>query len=1186
MKKILLFLFIFQLSTLLFSQVVINELCSRNGNIIYDEDGDFEDWLELYNTGSSPVNLNGYFISDDNLNYHKWQFPNVTIQPYSFLTLWASGKDRKQIIDHWETAVFAEDQWRYTIPTALTDTNWREPWFNDSGWSLGNGGFGYGDGDDQTVVTPPILSIYIRKTFNIVDTSAIAMAILNVDYDDAFVAYLNGVEIARANIGVGGSHPAYNELAYEEHEARMYQGMLPNIFFINEQYLKSFIHNGPNVLAIEVHNVSEFSSDMSLIPYLSFAIKDTSYNYGTPPSWFVMGISWLHTNFKLAADGETIYLLDAFSNLVDQKIYPYTQIDNSYGRYTDGNINWAFFGIPTPNASNNLSTPYSQYVPDPNFSINAGYYNNPQTLTISCSFPGSSIRFTTDGSTPKQNSQLYSSPVQIDSTMVIRARAFASSALPSHIITNTYFINDSTTLPVVSISTTPHNLWDWNSGIYVLGPYAETEVPYFGANFWQDWEIPVHLEFFLPNGNQEFEQDLGMKIHGNWSRSFSQKSIRFFARDRYEAPRLNYQLFPEKNIHSFKRFILRNSGTDNNNIHFKDAFAQKSVHKKTHNDIQDYRPSIVYLNGQFWGVYNIREQISQFYLQENYGVNPDSVDLLEFEGYIIEGSNENFISMAYFIILNDMTDSLNYETAESWLDIENFCDYFITQTYYNNWDWPQNNIKYWREQKPNAKWRYILTDLDNGLSQYAINDINRILTNTSNCHTLMLIKLLQNTSFQNYFINRYADLINTVFHPDNLKKLAFEMRDSIVAEMPRHFTKWGDGMCYPDYSFHCCWGNFNSWYNYNIGQNLIDFISFRPEYVRNHIETEASLNKQVVVTLNVYPPDAGKIQINTIIPDSLPWAGIYFDGNPITITAIPNPGFQFAFWESPVIFQNMNYNQALTFNVDTNDVFTAYFLGAPDTTRVTISEINYNSANNPDAGDWIELHNFGNVPFNLSCWTFKDGSDNNSFIFPQNTILTSGSYLVLYNDSVKFPYAFPNVTNKIGPFDFGLSATGDSLRLYDASGNLYLSMGYSPSSPWPAEANGQGYTLELLNPYGDLNNGYNWFAGCIGGSPGGSFIPCYNEITELSPARHIGFNVFPNPFNTSTNIVFSIDEPGWVTVKITDMYGKAIETLLDNEMQKGNYKLSFSAENITPGIYLCQLRTSHYSKTKLLQVVK
>ncbi|MFA4851159.1 MAG: CotH kinase family protein [Bacteroidales bacterium] len=1186
MKKLLPILLILNLVNPTFSQVVINEICSRNATIIYDEDGDNEDWIELYNTGTSPINLNGYFISDDNLNYQKWQFPNVTIQPYSFLTLFASGKDRKKTIDHWETAVYAEDQWRGIIPDSTTDTLWREPPFNDAGWILGNGGFGYGDGDDQTVVTPPVSSIYIRKTFNIVDTSEIGSAILNVDYDDAFVAYLNGIEIARKNIGEPGFHPVYNELAYQEHEALMYQGMLPEKFFIPEEYLKLFIHNGPNVLAIEVHNISESSSDMTLIPYLHFAIKDNSNNYGTPPSWFEMGVSRLHINFKLAAEGETLYLLDAFSNLIDQKTYPYTQLDNSSGRQPDGNTNWVLFGIPTPDASNNTSTSYTQYVTDPVFSLNAGYYNVPQSLSISCSFPASNIRYTIDGSNPTQTSSLYTTAVSIDSTMVIKARAFATTALPSHIITNTYFINDSSTLCVVSISTQPDKLWDWNSGIYVLGPNAEPETPNFNANFWQDWEIPAQIEFFLPNGNIEFEQDVGMRIGGNYSRSFPQKSFKIYARDKYGDPDIDYKLFPDKNIQNYKRFILRNSGTDWNNTHFKDAFTHKSVQKNTHIDIQDYRPSLVYLNGQYWGVLNMREKINKFYLEENYGVNPDSVDLLAYEGSVVEGSNENFINMAYFIIHNDMADSANYEIAKGWLDVENFYDYFITEIYYNNWDWPQNNIKYWREQKPDAKWRYILWDIDNGLSQYFFNDLNRILTMTDNAHTLMLTKLLKNNSAKNYFINRYADLINTCFYPDNLRDLAFMMRDSIASEMPRHFAKWGDGTSYPDYSNMEGWGNFDNWYNWNIGQSLIDFVSFRPEFVRNHIENQFSLNKQVVVTLKVEPADAGRIKINTIIPDSLPWAGIYFDGNPITLTAIPKPGYEFAFWNSVLILQNPDYNQTITLNPDTNDVFTAYFFGSPDTPRITFSEINYNSASYPDAGDWIELYNYGNIPFDLSCWSFKDGNDNNCFNFPDNTILNSGAYLVLYRDSVKFAFAFPSVTNKIGALDFGLSVTGDSLRLYDTLGKLYLSMSYSPSAPWPAEANGLGYTLELLDNYGNLNNAYNWFAGCIGGSPGGPFTPCDNDITELSSDGLINFDVFPNPFINSTNIAFSIDEASWVSIKITDIYGKAIETLLAQEMQKGNYKINFSAENISPGIYLCQLRTSKHLKTKLLQVVK
>ncbi|MBI4648807.1 MAG: CotH kinase family protein [Bacteroidia bacterium] len=758
MKKILLLLFLICTYDSLFSQVVINEVCPQNGELLCDEDGDFEDWLELFNSSGAPVNLQGYFLSDKPDSLNKWSFPNVVIEPDGYLTLFASGKDRKKIINHWETVVYAEDIWKYIVPDAPVDSAWNTVNFNDFGWQQGQGGFGYGDNDDSTIILPPVHSVFIRKTFNIVDTSFISSAVLHIDYDDAFVAYVNGVEIARSNIGVTGTPVSYDELAYEEHEALFYRGERPEEWKFSEQEVKMVLKNGINVIAIQVHNISLESSDMTIIPYLSIAIKNNTAYYGTPPEWFKMGISWLHTNFKLAAEGETVYLINSSWNLTDSLSFIPIHLNHSYGKFPDGVNNMAIFGKPTPDSTNNNSIPYYSYTADPSFSVDAGFYNNGQLLTITCPTPGAKIKYTTDGSEPKDSASVYSNPIEIDTNSIIRACAFAAEALPSNAITNSYFIDYTTTLPIVSISTNPGNFWDWEHGIYVMGPNAEPEMPYFNANFWQEWEVPVHIEFFNIDGGLEFEQDFGTKVHGGWSRSLDLKSLRIIARGKYGKSRLDYNLFPDKGIPSFKQFVLRNSGNECNVTHFRDGLIHKSIHKATAVDIQDYRPSVVFLNGEFVAVLNLREKISEDYIAENHGGIPADVDLLQFDGYVINGSNEHFLQMAEFIVYNDMSLQENYDSVKTMLDINNFIDYFASETYYVNWDWPQNNVKYWRNHALETKWRYIITDVDFGLgfggSSFATNDLNRVIHQEDNYHSFILKSLLNNIEFRNYFINR------------------------------------------------------------------------------------------------------------------------------------------------------------------------------------------------------------------------------------------------------------------------------------------------------------------------------------------------------------------------------------------------------------------------------------------------
>ena len=231
-----------------------------------------------------------------------------------------------QNIDHWETAVFDNDIWKYLEGTSEPDTNWRQITFDDSSWMQGQGGIGYGDGDDSTVISS-VTSLYLRKTFNIIDTSEIVAAVLNVDYDDAFVAYLNNVEIARSNIGTVGDHPLYNQGSSSLHEAQMYQGGNPDQFVINTQVLKDNILPGNNVLSIQVHNDNISSSDLTGRIFLSFGIANTTTNYSPTPSWFQPPLIFSSSNLPIVVIntlGQTI--VDDPRIVCDMGI-----IDNGFG---------------------------------------------------------------------------------------------------------------------------------------------------------------------------------------------------------------------------------------------------------------------------------------------------------------------------------------------------------------------------------------------------------------------------------------------------------------------------------------------------------------------------------------------------------------------------------------------------------------------------------------------------------------------------------------------------------------------------------------------------------------------------------------------------------------------------------------------------------------------------------------
>lgn len=214
---------------------------------------------------------------------------------------------------------------------------------------------------------------------------------------------------------------------------------------------------------------------------------------------------------------------------------------------------------------------------------------------------------------------------------------------------------------------------------------------------------------------------------------------------------------------------------------------------------------------------------------------------------------------------------------------------------------------------------------------------------------------------------------------------------------------------------------------------------------------------------------------------------MYFNGNPVTVTAIPEPGFVFDHWLSTVAFPVQDTSRSATRNFSASDTITAFFTGSAIAPQLTVSEINYNSDSASNAGDWFELHNLTGVELDLSGWKVRDDNDQHEFIFPVTTVISANGYLVIAGDLQKFLSQHPGIENVTGEMNFNLGDGGDQIRLLKPDGSLFLSLAYSDQEPWDTTTDGDGYTLELLSASGDLSDGANWFAGCLGGSPGTAF---------------------------------------------------------------------------------------------------
>ena len=1062
-------------------QIVINEICPTNASVISNSNGQFDDWIELHNAGSSAVNLNGFSLADDSTKPFQFTFPSYSLEGGQKVIVFASDHTNKIIVDHWEMPVNAGAIWRYSAGSVSIDTNWRNLNFIDTVWSSGYGGIGFGDGDDNTTI-PVGVSVMIRKTFSIPDTSQILKAVLLMDYDDGFVAYLNGVEIARANIGTKGFRPLWNDLAGYSHEALSYRGLPLDSFYLSPSILKSLIRPGTNVLAIEVHNTPANSDDLSAIPYLFFGMRSPGSTFIPIPPWFHVPVrEYFSAKFKLNRLGETIFLNNSSGITIDRKVYPAMEINNSYCRIPDGSANWCFVDTPTPEATNNSSTCFNSYAYEPIFSKQGGYYVSTQTLTLSTITPGGVIHYTTNGNTPDISSPVYSSPINLPATTSVRAKVFANGSLPSPTVTNTYFINGITHLSTFSITTDSLNLWDYNTGIYVLGPNAAPTYPYLGANFHQNWEKPATIEFYDKNKNLVVKFDADIKIYGNYSRAKPQKSFEIKLKSSYGTGSFIYPLYSDKPyVDDISNIILRNSGTDWNKVHFRDAMMERLL-KKTNCGYLAAQPTIAYLNGAYWGVYCIDENHDQHWMKNNFGLNKSEIDYLKESGNNIKveaGSDSSYWTLYNYATTQIPTTQQYYDNINSSLDLKNYTDYFAAETFYNNGDWIgdwTNNIKMWRPNSPGSKWKYLLYDLDFGLGLFGTQNDNRLAIARNplafSHSSEMFDAILKNPTYKRYFINRYADLMNTIFLPSNMNTIMHSLKDTMSFDMPAHFAKWG-----------------SSTTNWNTEiTNMMNFANARPDIMKGFIKSEFSLAGIVTLTFQTSPVGSGRIEISTITPTTYPWTGDYFNGNPVTITAIPNPGYTFDHWRSSKVINRDNPNQTVTYNFTRDDAIKAFFTGSAIAPKICVSELNYNSNSAYNSGDWIELHNYGTMNIDISGWRLSDGNDNHNFIFPTGTQIPVNGYLVLVEDSFKFKSQFPTVTNWLGLTGFNFSNKGDQVRLFNNVDVLYLSFFYQDLAPWPLQADGLGYTCELKTNLSDPNNGSNWFAGCIGGSPGRAY---------------------------------------------------------------------------------------------------
>jgi len=1159
------------------AQVVISEFVAKNDDTLIDGDGNYSDWLELHNSGTNAVDLTGWYLSDETNDLQKWSFPATNIAAGGFLVVFASGQDvedyvdslgylhttfklsgdgesvvltradgvtvEDEIVDYpvqsddvaygipWDstytTLVAADEDAKALVPTSdAASTNWHYVGYNETGWLTGHQGVGYeASSGYESLIGLDVQSmrfqngsVYIRIAFDVSDADAIGALSLRTKYDDGFTAFLNGTQIATAN---APDPLAWNSMATASHDA----DLNAYVDFDASDHVGA-LQDGTNILAIQGVNVPLHSSDMLVIAELNAAVAGSMQS-------------------------NTLSYLSAA---------------------TPGRANVAgFLG----------------YVEDTKFTVDRGFYTNAFEVAISCDTTNAAIYYTVDATSPATNNgTLYTGPITIGTTTVLRAAAFVDGYQPSDVDTQTYiFLSDIVTqaadasplepdwpsgpvngqvfdyamdpdvvndpdyadliddalldIPSVSIVTDPDNLFDAASGIYV--------------NALDDgalWERETSVELINPDGTQGFQINGGVRIRGGMSRQARnpKHSFRLFFRSEYGTARLNYDLFGDEGADSYKRIDLRtgqnfswhlgNSGAVSTWLY--DIFV-RDAHREMGQPYTRGRFYHLYLNGQYWGLYQTEERPDARYGESYYGDDSDDYDIVKAgdnrgqieatDGVIDDyqslwsAANSGVVAnVDYFFIQGMNADGSRNESYTQLLDVDNLADYMLTVFYVGNRDSPlgppntgsiPNNLFALYNRVSPEGFKFIAHDAEHALGYHLTEGVDYDIVSTrsatvaasSTLGTMecfnpwwLHLQLVDNDEYKLRFADRvHRHLFNDgVLTPDNavalLNDRKTEMELAIIAESAR----WGDYITATPRTRDDDWLP-------AVNSILDDYLQASPNTRRDVVVGQLeSVGWYPAVDAPSFSQHGGSLTSGyalVISGDSQ----IYYttDGSDPRAVGGSVAG---AAYSNAVTLTRSTQVKARVLSGGTWSALTEAIFVLSEVSPLRVTEVMYHPID-PVSGaetnyaasgfEFIELLNTGTGTVGLAGTAFSEGV---RFDFTDGdvTTLDPGEYVVLVNDLDAFAARYTNWANiniageYYGQFyiqDAALANSGEQVALIDGLGRTILDFEYDD---WYAITDGDGYSLTLIDPAADTN--------------------AWNESTAWRPSKYVGGTPGSGPF--------------------------------------------------------------------------
>jgi hypothetical protein len=1220
---------------------------AKNESTLIDGDGNYSDWIELYNMGDEAVELTGWYLSDDPDDLEQWTFPNKSIAAGEFLIIFASGQDEAgytdslgylhtnfklsgsgesvlltqsdgSTIEHsfldypeqeddvsygltqdssYSYLVVEEQAASAQVGTSEPSSTWKSASFDDSTWETGDTPVGYDQGSSYEInldleeemfdesKRPPTAysSAYIRIEFEVEDASTIEQLALRMKYDDGFVAYINGTEVASAN---APSSLSYTSSASEEHEGTDYED-----YTILEA--DSYLEDGTNVLAIHGLNYpfdvrSSTDADFYIMPMLT---------------------------------GITLGEIDTSSVM--------------------------YYTTATPE-SDNVSGILG-YVDDTNFSVDRGFFTESFDVEISCDTEDAAIYYTIDGTTPSEdNGTLYTEAITINSTTVLRAVATKTSYQSSDADTQTYlFLEDiiaqdsnvstlapafptssvngqsfdygmdtditesntyseqieaaMTAIPSISIVTDPDNLFDSTSGIYVN---ADEEG--------EDWERETSIELINPDGSEGFQINGGLRIRGESSTSSSnpKHSFRFLFKSEYGESKLDYAIFGEDGADSFKRLDLR-TGQNFSWAYQTPAYATwlyDIFTRDSHRDMdQPYTRGEyyhLYINGMYWGLYQTEERADSRYAASYYGGDKDDFDAVKADGdsgdlYAVDGTRDTYEALwtgmtagvssdeDYFKLQGMDADGTENSDYTKLLDVDNVIDYMLLVYFTANRDSPigppsqatipRNLNMVYNNAEPDG-FKFVAHDNEHSLEISEGVDHNRFEQSLSSSFDgidrmtpwWMHLKLMENEEYA----LRFADHVHAHFYNEGALTASVTQarmearRDEIYAAVVAESARWGD-------STGRLYTRDDDWLD-AVDWLLESYMPYRSDIVLGQIEDEGWYPS---IDAPEFSQHGGSFDSGFSL--SITGSGtIYYttDGSDPREVGGAAVGSSYA---SAISLEQSTQVKARCYNDGVWSALTSATFLLDEDSPLRVTEIMYHPADaetDDETGyaasdfEFIEIMNTSETTVGLPGIEFSNGIQ---FEFTEGSVseLAAGEYAILVSnlDAFKSRYSDWESINIAGEYHGkfyistgALDNSGEQITLVDGFGNTILDFEYSDD--WYEITDGEGYSLTLIDPSADTSTwslSSSWRASAYtGGTPGTAAVDFWspddlviNEALTHQDDDSIGDWV--ELYNSSDE---AIDINGWFLSDDTDELDK-IELSGLSSIAAGGYLVLTEAAN-------------------------